>query len=156
MLLQVQDRLVIWLKVKKQIFRVDKDYVTLQPSFLRKLSSGEFRPPGFPASEHSAPVTNPWHARRRSEEQKMLHLEEKVLHWLATRDRVTTTEMAEFAYASHEELVPGADCENSFCIGTASIKVELMSRSGVCPHTKCECCDHVCSITVSSGLSVTC
>ena len=80
--------------------------MTLQPS-LRKHNTTDYGPPGFAADEQPAPATNPWHARRRTAEQKMLYLEEKVLSWLAIKDKVTTTEMAEFAYARHEDLVPG-------------------------------------------------
>ncbi len=71
--------------------------------------AAEFGPPGFPAQDKAAAPANPWHqgSKRNSEDQRILYLEEKILNWLAMKDKVTTTEMAEFAYATHEELVPG-------------------------------------------------
>jgi len=109
-LMQVPGRLASWFKSKHKVFKVDKEHITLKPNFLRKHnSSAEFGPPGFPAQDKAAPHPNPWHqgAKRSSEDQRILYLEEKILNWLAMKDKVTTTEMAEFAYATHEDLVPG-------------------------------------------------
>ncbi len=108
--MQVPGRLASWFKSKHKVFKVDKDHITLKPNFLRKHNpSAEFGPPGFPAQDKAAPHPNPWHqgAKKSSEDQRILYLEEKILNWLAMKDKVTTTEMAEFAYATHEDLVPG-------------------------------------------------
>lgn len=67
--------------------------------------------------DKSAAHAHAW-SKRAAEDQKMLHLEEKILNWLAIKDKVTTTEMAEFAYATHEELVPGA--QNGFWLAFQS------------------------------------
>ena len=109
---QVPGRLASWFKSKHKVFKVDKEYISLKPNFLRKQNPAEFGPPGFPAQDKAAAHPNPWHQgpKRNSEDQRILYLEEKILNWLAMKDKVTTTEMAEFAYATHEELVPGASC----------------------------------------------
>lgn len=110
-------RLVSWLKSRNKVFKVDKDYVSLKPNFIRKYNPAEFGPPGFPAQDKSAAHANPWQqgSRRNGEDQRILFLEEKILNWLAMKDKVTTTEMAEFAYAAHEELVPENWDANIFC-----------------------------------------
>ena len=107
--MQAPGRLASWLKSRNKVFKVDKDHVSLKPNFLRKYNPAEFGPPGFPAQDKSAAHANPWQqgSRRIGEDQRILFLEEKILNWLAMKDKVTTTEMAEFAYAAHEELVPG-------------------------------------------------
>lgn len=116
--LQAPGRLVSWLKSRNKVFKVDKDYVSLKPNFIRKYNPAEFGPPGFPAQDKSAAHANPWQqgSRRNGEDQRILFLEEKILNWLAMKDKVTTTEMAEFAYAAHEELVPGAFPIASLCL----------------------------------------
>lgn len=108
--MQAPGRLVSWLRSRHKVFKVDKEYVSLKPNFLRKYNPAEFGPPGFPAQDKSAAQANAWQQgpRRSDEDQRVLYLEEKILNWLAKKDKVTTTEMAEFAYAKHEELVPGA------------------------------------------------
>lgn len=108
--MQAPGRLVSWLRSRHKVFKVDKEYVSLKPNFLRKYNPAEFGPPGFPAQDKSAAQGNAWQqgVRRSDEDQRVLYLEEKILNWLANKDKVTTTEMAEFAYAKHEELVPGA------------------------------------------------
>ena len=120
--MQAPGRLVSWLKSRHKVFRVDKDYVSLKPNFLRKYNPAEFGPPGFPAQDKSAAHANAWQqgSRRSSEDQRLLYLEEKILNWLAMKDKVTTTEMAEFAYATHEELVPGAK-ESIQCLPFVSL-----------------------------------
>lgn len=107
---QAPGRLVSWLRSRHKVFKVDKEYVSLKPNFLRKFNPAEFGPPGFPAQDKSAAHANAWQqgSRRTGEDHRLLYLEEKILNWLAKKDKVTTTEMAEFAYATHEELVPGA------------------------------------------------
>lgn len=116
--MRVPGRLASWFKSKHKVFKVDKEHITLKPNFLRKHNpSAEFGPPGFPAQDKAAPHPNPWHqgAKRSSEDQRILYLEEKILNWLAMKDKVTTTEMAEFAYATHEDLVPETWDANIFC-----------------------------------------
>ncbi|KAL3150273.1 hypothetical protein ABBQ32_000123 [Trebouxia sp. C0010 RCD-2024] len=110
-------RLVSWLRSRHKVFKVDKEYVSLKPNFLRKYNPAEFGPPGFPAQDKSAAQGNAWQqgVRRSDEDQRVLYLEEKILNWLANKDKVTTTEMAEFAYAKHEELVPESWDANIFC-----------------------------------------
>lgn len=107
--MQAPGRLLSWLKSRHKVFRVDKDHVSLKPNFLRKYNPAEFGPPGFPAQDKAAAHAHGWQqaSRRNGEDRQILHLQEKILNWLAIKDKVTTTEMAEFAYATHEELVPG-------------------------------------------------
>lgn len=104
--MQAPGRLASWLKSRHKVFRVDKEHVSLKPNFLRKYNPAEYGPPGFPTQDKSAAHAHAW-SKRSAEDQRILHLEEKILNWLAIKDKVTTTEMAEFAYATHEELVPG-------------------------------------------------
>ena len=108
-LVQAQGRLPTWLKSRHKVFKIDRDFVSLKPNFMRKYNPAEFGPPGFPAQDKSAAQGNPWQQGHQSssEEQSILYLEEKILNWLAMKDKVTTTDMAEFAYAMYEELVPG-------------------------------------------------
>lgn len=104
--MQAPGRLASWLKSRHKVFRVDKEHVSLKPNFLRKYNPAEYGPPGFPTQDKSAAHAHAW-SKRSAEDERILHLEEKILNWLAIKDKVTTTEMAEFAYATHEELVPG-------------------------------------------------
>lgn len=107
--MQAPGRLASWLKSRHKVFKVDKDHVSLKPNFLRKYNPAEFGPPGFPAQDKSAAHAHAWQqgSKRSDEDQRTSHLQEKILNWLAIKDKVTTTEMAEFAYATHEQLVPG-------------------------------------------------
>lgn len=100
-----------WFKAKQKIFTVNAaGLIVLKHALRLKPSQGQGdipAPPGFapgrkPTQTHQVPALP-----QNGTDQRLAFLEEKIIKWLSKRQSVSTTEMAEFAYSSHEDLVPG-------------------------------------------------
>lgn len=108
--LQSQARMVSWFKAKHKLFNVNSaGMITLKFALRtpRPTQAEVPAPPGF------APGRKPGHnwqgpaPSHNATDHRLALLEEKIIKWLSKRHQVTTTEMAEFAYSAHEDLVPG-------------------------------------------------
>ena len=108
--LQSQARMVSWFKAKHKLFNVNSaGMITLKFALRtpRPTQSEVPAPPGFAPGRkpgHNWPGPPPSH---NATDPRLALLEDKIIKWLSKRHQVTTTEMAEFAYSAHEDLVPG-------------------------------------------------
>lgn len=98
-----------WFKAKQKLFSVNAaGLIVLKHALRIKPLQGEVpAPPGFAPGKKGGQTLQGAAPSQNGVDQRIAFLEEKVLKWLSKRHSVSTTEMAEFAYSSHEDLVPG-------------------------------------------------
>lgn len=102
--------MISWFKAKHKLFNVNREGMISLKYALRIPREGQIvapPPPGLASGKKSGPAWQGPTPSHHATDHKLAFLEDKIIKWLSKRGQVSTTEMAEFAYSAHEDLVPG-------------------------------------------------
>lgn len=130
-------RMTNWFKAKQKLFTVNAaGLIVLKHALRLKPSQGQGdvpAPPGFAPGRKPTQTNQVSALPQNGTDQRLALLEEKIIKWLSKRQSVSTTEMAEFAYSSHEDLVPGeAVCSCSTDAICLDIRWTKLLNSSMC------------------------